>query len=253
MRIINLLVGISLVGIFLFGCQKISSPNENNLELDPLVEQQAAFGWQINRMVSSSNEIEGLTQNSHYFEEESPELPNAASLKRQAQQLTAEAGNYLPKKMSLMKTNGDSLLYFEERYIGGKGCRVAVYYDSETGKARIYEVFFQFPDWRNIVYDSTEVRFDLNYTIWDNSDDRVESLYKIQRFKEEFFVQSILLKLRVTDYNGAEISGGIVTKDAYYHQNRNLSHLSQYVELNPDSLGTLREDLDSDACRINSS
>jgi len=235
---------IALVLISLVGCQQLSNPEEGNLELAPVVEQQAALGWQINRMVSSGNEIEGLTQSSQYFEEESPDLPNSANLKLQAKTLKKSAAYLLSSNYAASKTNGDSLIYFRESYIGGKGKRVAVYYFAETGKARIYEVYFQYPEWSNFIYDSTEVVFDLNFTIWDNSDDRVESLYKIQNFKETFAVQSILATVQVTDWEGAEISGGIVTKDAYYHSSRFLSHLHQQVELNPDSSGSLREDLD---------
>jgi len=242
MRKSAIFLSIILSGLFFIACENLSSSEDNTLEVDQLVEQHAAFGWQMNRMVSSSSEIEGITQNSEKYDEEAPEIANSSSLKADARRLMNDAVLNMPKEMPGRTGTADSLIFFQESFIGQTGKRTAVYYDYSTGKGRIYEVIFQFPDWRNLVYDSTEIALDFNFTLWDGSDDKVESLYKIQNFKEEFFVQRILSQMEVTDYDGQEIKGGIISKDAYYHENRPLSHQLERAELNPDGSGSWRTD-----------
>ena len=60
------LILISLSVFFIVvssACQKSTSSNENDLELDAFIEEQAAIGWEINDLVLSSNEITELTGN----------------------------------------------------------------------------------------------------------------------------------------------------------------------------------------------
>ncbi len=55
-RLIYLLL-IGLIGLYFGGCEKQpANPVEDGLEVEPAVEKLAPFGWNANRMVSSSNE-----------------------------------------------------------------------------------------------------------------------------------------------------------------------------------------------------
>ena len=139
MRTFNLFFVLILSTLLIFSCENMLN-EEDTLELESVVQEQAAFGWEVGRMVSSSSEIAGLTQNSMYMEEEAPEIPGVASLKNKAERLAREYKANLPATMPLMKVTGDSLLYFEEKFVGERGTRSAFYYDFETGKARVYEV-----------------------------------------------------------------------------------------------------------------
>jgi len=143
---------------------------------------------------------------------------------------------------AITKPTADSLLFYFEDTV--RGIRKALYYDAETGKARYYEVRYKFAPWRNIEYDSAQVVADLNFTLDDPSDDRLENLYQLQQFNENYFVQKIETSGTVTDWDGTEITGAELVGDAWYHSDRWLQHLRQFVDMNPDNSGTLREDFD---------
>ena len=244
MKTLHFLTFAVLFALFFTGCENTLDNDKDKLELETVVEEQAAFGWQVTHMVASSEDVEGLTQNSIYDEEEQiPELPSSSILTKKAERLTNELRAKLPDTMPLMKiASADSLLFFEEKYVGERGSRNAFYYNFETGKARVYEVIFQFPSWRNIEYDSTEIRADLNLTLDNSNDDRIEVIYNLQLFRDTHFVNKIETSIEVTDYDGTEITGAKAAKDAYYKPDRWLTHLKQRAELNPDQSGTLRED-----------
>lgn len=238
---------LSITAFFLFlffGCENNLTEEKDNLELDAVVKEQAAFGWQVTRMVASAGDVEGLTQNSIVDQEESvPELPGTNLLTKKAERFAEELRAKIPEVNALKKSaSGDSLLYFEEKFIGEQGSRVAFYYNFETGKARAYEVIFQFPDWRNLVYDSTEFKADLNFTLDISSDDRIEQIYHLQLFKDTHFVNKIEINAEVTDYDGVTITGAKSAKDAWYKPDRWLTHLKQRAQIFPDQSGSIRED-----------
>ena len=216
MRPLHLFFILALSAFLFVSCESNLTDDEETLELDTIVEEQAAFGWQVTRMVASSDDIEGLTQNSIFDEEEeAPELPGVSLLTKRAENLAQELRTRLPETPPLKKiAGGDSLLYFEEKFVGERGTRAAFCYNFETGKARVYEVVFQLPSWRNIQYDSTEIKADLNLTLDVSEDDLIESIYNLQLFKESYFVNKIESVIEATDYNGTEITGATAIKDA---------------------------------------
>jgi hypothetical protein len=239
--------------VFIFGaCEKDPSEPNAELEIDQVVSDHAPFGWEVNQMVSTGSEMEELTRSSNFLEEEGiGNITDVMTLKKQAQRVASLAYNDLPSKRYLMKpSTEDFTLVIDDTTLG---VRVGIFYDSLTGKGRVYEVRYKFAPWRNIVYDSSEVVVDLNYTLDNDSDDMLESLFRLQQFKENFFVQSILSNLEVTDFENQEITGVLATSDSYYHDTRFLAHLRQSVEINPDHSGTLGELFDfrdgSDAYR----
>ncbi len=234
-------------GIFIFGCENDSTSPQATLEIDAVVEQSVSVGWEVNRMAGSSNEITSLTGESDYTgDTEIGNFNSAAKMKTQAVNMKIEAAEYLPNQISLSKTTGDSLYYFEESIneMTGFGVRKALYYNSETGIARFYETIFQFPNWMNLEYDSSEIQINTNYTLEDDSDDYLESLYKIQNFKDAFFIDYIESALTVTDHEGNDIKAFTASMDAYYNDGMNLSRLRQSMVINIDQSGTLREDFE---------
>ncbi|MGD9899927.1 MAG: hypothetical protein AB7T22_12450 [Calditrichaceae bacterium] len=234
-------------GILMFGCENDSTSTQATLEIDAVVEQSASVGWEVNRMASSSNEISLLTGENDYTGDAAiGKINSAEKMKTQAVNMRIEAVEYLPKQMSLSKTTGDSLYYFEEsvNQSTGFGVRKALYYNSETGIARFYETIFQFPTWMNMEYDSSEIKISTNYTLEDESDDYIVSLYKLQNFRDSFFINYIESALTVTGYDENDVTGFTASMDAYYNEGMNLSHLRQAVVINIDQSGTLREDFD---------
>jgi hypothetical protein len=105
-------------------------------------------------------------------------------------------------------------------------------------------VKYKFAVWRNIVYDSINIVVDVNHTLSNPFDDMLKTMDRQQLFDSKFFVQEIKSSLLVTDFIESEITGAEATNEAWYHADRFLQYLKQYVDLNPDESGTLREDFE---------
>jgi hypothetical protein len=103
-------------------------------------------------------------------------------------------------------------------------------------------VKYKFAVWRNIYYDSINVVVDVNFTLTNPFDDILKNMFRQQLFESKYFVQEIQSSLVVTHFNESEITGAEATNEAWYHADRFLQYLRQYVDLNPDESGTLRED-----------
>ena len=229
--------------ILLSGCNEDPASNNNNIQIDPVLAEQAAFGWEVNDFVATGLDVQDLTgSSSPSVNKEISGLAGAAKLKSLAKQLQIRSEQHLPHEFSLSKPMTDSLYFFFDDSV--LGLRGALYYDLTTGIARYYEVRYIFPGWRNMTYDSAEIALNLSLTPEDNTDDYLEYLVRLQRFNERFMIQSISSGLIVTDHSGQDVTGFEATIDSWYHQTRHLSHRRQYMKINPDNSGTLREDFD---------
>jgi len=235
------LASILLMVFLLSGCSSDPSPADKQLEIDAVLTEQTAFGWEVNSMVTSGQDIAGLTQNSQYLEGTGVgEQFSFEKQKREALRLMREAVVHLSEINTMAKSLADSLFFFWDDTLNGN--RIAIYYDSETGLATYYQVKYKFASWRPMIYDSAVVVVDINFTLDNSNDDRIRDLFRQQLFKETFFIQQIDAAILVTDYDGTEITGAEASIDTYYHPDRFLQHLKQSVEINPDQSGTLRED-----------
>ncbi len=230
-------------GLILSSCEQNPGSADEPLQVDAVVEEQMAFGWEVNRFVASGQEISGLTQNSQFVEDqEIEELAGIEHQKQEAMRLMKTSKEYLPQVDLLAKPLADSLYIFIDDTIWG--VRKRLYYNSESGLATYSEVKYKFAVWRNIVYDSINVVVDVNYTLSNPFDDMLKTMSRQQLFKSKFFVQEIKSSLLVTDFTESEITGAEATNEAWYHVDRFLQYLKQYVDLNPDQSGTLREDFE---------
>jgi hypothetical protein len=225
-----------------FSCEKDSGPQENTLEVDAVMTEQSTFGWELNDLINSGQDVSALTQSSDMLAQGYNDPFSLEKMKQEGVQLVHDAGTVLAEKSFLAKPLSDSLILFVDDTLAGK--RSAIYYDTQSGLATFYEVKYKFKNWRPLVYDSVAAVVDLNFTLDNIADDRLNELYQQQLFKETFFIQKITGQLVVTDYNDTEITGVEAIRDTYYHQNRFLQHLKQSVNLNPDQSGTLREDFE---------
>ncbi len=231
------------VGIFLLGCEKEPTVADDELAIDGVLAEQTAFGLEVTRIISSGKDIEDLTKNSQYLEDEGiGDLSGIETLKTEALRLWQDATSSLTEVNHLAKRSGDSLLIYIDDTIRGK--RIALYYNSDNGYATYYEVKYKFPAWRKIIYDSLVVSVNVNYTIFDPSDDILRDLFREQLFESKYFVQKINSSLKVTHFNGTQITGAEVTNEAFYHPDRFLIHLHQFIDINPEESGMLREDFE---------
>jgi hypothetical protein len=60
----------SFLLFFFVACNQDPTMADEELELDEVVAEQAAFGWEVNKLISKSSEVEDLTQNSQLLENE---------------------------------------------------------------------------------------------------------------------------------------------------------------------------------------
>ena len=241
----RILISLSILTVFI-ACEKDPTSTEEKLEVDPLIEEQAAFGFEVNQIVSTGNEIGEMTLNSQFLVENGLGDEGFASPQGLISQGENVMQNTVLELQKLRNKNiilADSISYFEDDT--ARGVKFYFGYDSETGLARSYEVKYdKFWPFQKKTYDSTEIVFDFNMTYWDGSDDKLKSISNAQFFDSDFFIQSILSELVVTDYEENEPAGIELQRDSYYKESRFLQHLSQSIDLNPDESGTLREDFE---------
>jgi hypothetical protein len=232
--------------VIFIACEKDPTSTEEKLEVEPFVEEQAAFGFEVNQIVSTGNDIGEMTLNSQFLEENGLGDEGFASPQGLISQGNTVMQNAVLELQKLKNKDiilADSISYFEDDTV--RGVKFYFGYDSETGLARSYEVkYAKFWPFQKKVYDSTEIMFDFNMTYWDGSDDKLKSISNAQYFESDFFIQSILSELVVTDYEENEPAGIELQRDSYYKESRFLQHLSQSIDLNPDESGTLREDFE---------
>ena len=93
-------------------CQKSTSPDETDLELDAVFEEHAAVGWEINDLVMSSNEITELTGNVNYIENDGvSDYTSMTKLKTVGKELNTVAQEYLYEGSIFLKPTADNIIY----------------------------------------------------------------------------------------------------------------------------------------------
>ena len=239
----RLLISVSLLVVFL-SCEKDPTSTEEKLEVEPFVEEQAAFGFEVNQIVATSTEIGEMTLTSQFLEDEGVGVDDLASLKSLMSQGKTLMQNAMIEVGNLQKNHiilTDSIEIYNDNK--DRGVRSYLGYNSETGLLRYYEVKYdKFFPWQKKTYDSTEIIFDLNMTFWNDTDDKLNSIHNLQNFESDFFIQSIQSEVIVTAYEENEPVGFELQRDSYYKESRFLQHLSQSVVLMADESGTLRQD-----------
>jgi len=234
------------VMVFLIACERDPTGTEETLEVEPFVEEQAAFGFEVNQIVTTSNDVGNMTLNSQYLENEGigPEdLASVGSIMSQGKTLMLNAMLEREEQKKQHTILTDSIEIFEDDK--ERGVRYYLSYNSETGLLRYYQVKYdKFLPWQKKNYDSTEIIIDLNMTYWDGSDDKLKNIVNLQEFDSDFFINTILSEMIVTAYEETEPVGVELQRDSYYKESRFLQHLSQSVVLNADESGTLREDFE---------
>ncbi len=230
-----------MAGMLIFGCEKQPAGPEETSELNQTVEALAPIGWTTNQIVTNTSEIGEVTSiASRVKGDGSTSLPGLGAIGKQASTMLHKAE--FPERIShrLAKSAGDTLFFFVDDSIAG--VRKALYYNSETGLARYYEVKYKFADWQQMQYDSTEIRADLNFTLDNDGDDKLIAWHQTQQFRSSFFIQSIVQQLTVTDFAGQEVVGAHLEKETRYQPDRFLLMMKQIIDLLPDQSGTLREE-----------
>jgi antitoxin component YwqK of YwqJK toxin-antitoxin module len=233
---------ISLLLIFTFSCKNdpSSSGKQPELEIDTVISEHAGLGWQINEIVTTGSEIFEMTAG---LENENIDnysnVPGARIIKERALMLQRKYYTLLPDQPMLLKPLILDTLIFIENI--NKGEKLVAVYDTETGFMRFYFVKYKFPIGK-LIYDSTEVKFDVNFTIDDDRDDRLLNFYRLRHYDETHILQKIVETVVFTDYIENEPTGLEITGTNYYHENMKLEMLVRFIDINPDGSASVRED-----------
>ncbi len=244
MRVYSLFTLFLLSAFLIFGCKQNATDTEGELNLDESVTEQAAYGYQINDIANTSNEMDEINADPMAVGDvgTGAGATTISKVRKQAQKLAEQALGMDFQVPALAKTNGDSALFRgEDSTANGKKMRWAWYYNMLTGKARYVYVIYQFPSFQNMTYDSMEVVMDMGIP-FGNSDGTLENFYQVQYFKEQFFIESIESLMNFSEYmNGVAqtISGTTETK---YHEGRKLTSQKTTVNWNSNETGTIRHD-----------
>ncbi len=243
MRVYSFLTLFLLSAFLMFGCKQNATDMDGELTVDETVTEQAAYGYQINDIATTSNEMEAI--NADPADVGDVGVNGAASmtkLRKQAQTLAKQALSMNIQIPALTKVSGDSAIYSgEDSTANGKKMRWAWYYNMLTGKARYVYVIYQFPEAQKMAYDSMEIVMDMGFP-FGSSDGTLESFYQIQLFKENFFIQSIESQLSFSNYMNGEAQSITGTTETKYQDGRKLTSQKTTISWNTNNTGTVRHD-----------
>ena len=239
-----------LLLMFVFwGCEKDStSPPQNDLQLSPASSEGLVSSWQTIHSLNSLGDLQGiLSGDSEVNIGEIGGLQSIDQIQQQFSKMQVGIAAVLAAPVADGIQVEDSLIWFIDWTdpISGISVRKALYYNSTTGIARYYEAIYHFPAQLRLLYDSTEVKVNLNFTLNDSTDDQFLSLYKLSLFEEDFFVQKIEASATATDYDQYnQVTGAVAANHVWYGEQTDLDELVQNLEINPDQSGHIDERLD---------
>ncbi len=239
-------VGLMFLAI-LAGCQKnTTEPAPADLQLSSASTEGLVSSFQAIHSVNSFSQVMNMTSGEVISDQgELGGINSTGQLNEEFRKMQASLQTAVSGADGI--TIEDSLIWFIDWSdpISGISVRKALYYDPATGIARYYEAIYQFPQQLRLVYDSTEVKADLNFTLEEPSDDRFLSLSKLTEFDPDFYVLKIEADAQATDYDPEnQVTGAIAHNHVWYGTQSRLRELTQELEINPDQSGSASERFD---------
>ncbi len=241
MRIYSWAVLFLFSAFLLFNCQNSTTDKGGNLEVEDVVAEQAAFGFQINDIASTSGEIEEINADPMDVNTDVG-IGGTASLNALKARALNAAETMKQKSFdvsSLAKTAGDSAIFSgSDTLANGKIVRWAIYYDISTGKTRMVSVTLNYPEFQNLSYDSLEVVMDSGIPYGTGSGN-VERFFEQQMFKESFFIEKIESEITFSDYSGGKAESLTATRETQYRPGRDLLRKTLTASMHADGSGTI--------------
>lgn len=230
--------------LLIMGCEDNATDADTDLAVDPLVEEQASIGWEINETVLAGADIMDMTKSSELIaESDMSAFSEAADMKNRMNGMIKEMQQTFVQA-NLQKVTGDSLIFIDPD--AGRRWAYdmtrALYFDAETGRLRYVEVRFNYPEGHRLCYDSTEIVFYTEGEWYEFNESHLAELYQLQQFREGFLLQSIESRMTATEFEGNEITGVEISRDSYYNPDNRLSHINQYIKINADGSGVLQSE-----------
>lgn len=242
----TVLVFFSLLLIGCWGCASDNpvSNNEPNSQ-NETVQSVSNSSVDIYQNVSAFEQVSQFVLGaSAIVDLEIPELKDPEAASRFASQIQSRVINRMPKQFVTLQQ--DSVIWDITEKDGDSGIthRFALFYDSETGYGRLILVGFDYPASHPLTYDSTEINVDLNFTILDDSDDRLLSLQHLKRFKPGQLVDEEKGSFVPDTYPpGTDPTGGILNSEITYSSSSFISKTTARFEYHEGQGGSFSKDV----------
>ncbi len=149
--------------------------------------------------------------------------------------------------MRIQDATGDTVIWDVtiRRELLGFTERNSLIYNPETGHARLFEVRFDFDERHRLDYDSTEIKVDLNFTIFDDSDDVLLSLENLQRFKPGRPLRERHVSFIPDPHDpGTEPQGGVLESTVTYDPSRSIQKTHERLEYHEGSGGSYSKEVE---------
>jgi hypothetical protein len=237
--------------LYAIGCSNNnpSGPNDDgnpDNQVNKNVQTVSANGVDIYNTVSSFQQINTLLMGPGAIVDlEVPEVENPQQAMSFARSVLRQSFDKVEFGSDLLtKTQGslaDSVIWDVTYRDSALGItfRSSLIYDFDTGKGRLFFVRFDFPESRPLKYDSTEIKVDLNFTIFDESDDVLISLENLKQFKPGYLIQEQFGSFIPDPYPpGTEPTGGILESNITYSSSSFISSTRAVLEYHEGSGGS---------------
>lgn len=235
-------LALFLVGTI--GCS--NTPTEPGGKLSPAVESVSKTSAEIYSTVSSVQDIGNLVQGPQSMLDVGvPEVENpqqAMSFARSIIRETVSGAIGDPKFVDQARmVAGDTLIWDVtiRDTLRGFTVRNSLRYDPATGHGRLFHVRFNFDDRHRLTYDSTDVKVDLNFTLFEDADDVLLSLENLKRYKPDRLVQEEQVSFVPDPYEpGAEPDGGVLESTVIYASSSFISSTHSRLEYHEGTGGS---------------
>ncbi len=232
-------------------CQDNATNSKNEeLEVDASLEEQVALGYQVNQYVATGDEIEQMTKG---FED--PGLGSGLAMSQDQQkrlrQTLAEYERIKPSlsmPASLRKIQGETPIFESDTTNEfGDSVRTAILLDVVNGTMRFYYVIYYFAErtfegrnfQTNMVYDSVDIKFVFTGENFDTVEPT--QFYALQRFKEDFTLQSVETVLDITAFSNDEVQAFESRTVSIYHSDSQLDSSVVTVDFKIDGTSTITQ------------
>ncbi len=236
-----------LIGVFLYaaGCSQSPTAPDQNSD-NSAVQIASSNSAQIYSTLSSVRQIGDLMQGPQSkLGVDVPGLNNPQQAVRFARQVVRNSFSLAevnPKVFA--KTQGalsDTLVWdiTITDTVRGFSARTSLFYDPQTGKGRLFYVRFNFDDRHRLSYDSSEVRLDLNFTLYNDADDVVLSLENLKRYKPGRLLKEESVSVVLDPYEpGTEPQGGVIESNITYSDSSSITSTHSRLEYHEGSGGS---------------
>ena len=239
--LIQLITALGISAFLLTGCDK--SPTDPGAGDNPdVVKSAAAQSVEFYNTFSSVSDVSDMMRGPDskvdlgMTDIKKPETALALMQETKENVLTTFA-TYAPNPIKMKRVQGDSLIWeFTKRNVyEGFTERVRLLYDFDTGIAKLQAIKFNFDDRHWLRYDSAAVVVDLNFTLEDDSDDVLKSLYNIKQYKPDHMIQEEQINIELDDYPaGTEPTSGSMESRITYIASNFVSSTIQRFQFSPD-------------------